>query len=612
MTAAATYPLVWDLDSLLPHPEQDDFNSTLATFRDDLNALADASDDLPAIESANTSAWVDFLDKLADVEARAHDLESHIGCHAAAEAENKLFQRLEGQIAALEPALTKVRANVEFAIMAVSEEDLDAFIAGSPELQEIAFYLRDRRDNARFRLPKEQELLAADLGVDGIHGWGRFYDRISGGLKVEVMEKGELVKKSPSQVQFDMPERPVRQNNFYAADKAWATLSDDCADALNHISGTRLTLYKRLGLTDHLDSPLRYNRMTRETLNTMWETITNRKSFMLDYFNARAKLEGVDKLAWYDLTAPVASPKVAFRSAKGRSFAERKTTFTYNVACETIIDTFNGFSSELGDFAKMALSEGWIEAENRSGKRQGGFCTGFPTKQQSRIFMTYTDSRDSMSTLAHELGHAYHSYVLKEKPFFLRDYPMNLAETASTFAEAVLGEQQLAQSDSADEQLQILDGMLGDSVAFLMNIHARFIFEDNFHHERPQGELDAARFSELMLAAQKEAYLDGLADDGWNPNFWISKLHFYISGWPFYNFPYTFGYLLSLGLYSVADEFGDEFPTRYRDFLLATGSFNTEKAVQSTLGYDLTKPEFWNKSLDVVERRVKQFVEIAD
>jgi len=153
--------------------------------------------------------------------------------------------------------------------------------------------------------------------------------------------------------------------------------------------------------------------------------------------------------------------------------------------------------------------------------------------------------------------------------------------------------------------------MLGDAVAFLMNIHCRFLFEDRFHRERPAGELSAERFSELMLAAQKKAYLDALAEDGWNPRFWISKLHFYISGLPFYNFPYTFGYLLSLGLYSVADEFGDEFPRRYRNFLLATGSFDTEEAVQSTLGYDLTKPDFWNKSLDVVERRVRQFESIV-
>ena len=225
--------------------------------------------------------------------------------------------------------------------------------------------------------------------------------------------------------------------------------------------------------------------------------------------------------------------------------------------------------------------------------------------------MTYTDSRDSMSTLAHELGHAYHSYVLNDHPVFLQDYPMNLAETASTFAEAVLGEEQLAGAASRDDQLAILDGMLGDAVAFLMNIHARFIFEDNFHNERPNGELAPERFSELMLAAQKEAYLDGLADDGWNPHFWISKLHFYISGWPFYNFPYTFGYLLSLGLYSVADEFGDEFPERYRQFLIATGCHETEEAVESSLGYDLTKPDFWNKSLDVVDRRVEQFAALA-
>jgi oligoendopeptidase F len=187
---------------------------------------------------------------------------------------------------------------------------------------------------------------------------------------------------------------------------------------------------------------------------------------------------------------------------------------------------------------------------------------------------------------------------------------MNLAETASTFAEAVLGEGRLQAADDADSQLQILDTMLGDSLAFLMNIHARFIFEDSFHRERPSGELTADRFRELMLAAQKEAYLDGFAEDGWNPNFWISKLHFYISEYPFYNFPYTFGYLLSLGLFALAGD-GDDFPARYRKFLMATGCQNTEDTVQSTFGQDLGQPDFWNRSLDIIEERVNQFAELA-
>jgi oligoendopeptidase F len=114
-----------------------------------------------------------------------------------------------------------------------------------------------------------------------------------------------------------------------------------------------------------------------------------------------------------------------------------------------------------------------------------------------------------------------------------------------------------------------------------------------------------------MLAAQKEAYLDSLPADGWYPDFWISKLHFYISGLPFYNFPYTFGYLLSTGLYALSRGAGDEFPGQYRRLLTATGCMEAESAVQSSTGYDLAQGEFWEKSLDVVERRVSQFLELA-
>lgn len=226
--------------------------------------------------------------------------------------------------------------------------------------------------------------------------------------------------------------------------------------------------------------------------------------------------------------------------------------------------------------------------------------------------MTFTNTPDSMSTLAHELGHAYHSWVLRDEPLLLQEYPMNLAETASTFAEAVLGDRRLADAESAESKLAILDNMLSDAVAFLMNIHARFLFEDRFHVERREGELSAGRFSELMLEAQKDAYLDALDPDGWYPGFWISKLHFYISGWPFYNFPYTFGYLLSQGLYALASDAGPDFPQQYRDLLIATGNRETEEAVGSTFGYDLRQPDFWNRSLDIVESRVNEFVRLAE
>jgi oligoendopeptidase F len=188
---------------------------------------------------------------------------------------------------------------------------------------------------------------------------------------------------------------------------------------------------------------------------------------------------------------------------------------------------------------------------------------------------------------------------------------MNLAETASTFAEAVLGEQRLRAARSPREELSVLEGMLADSVQYLMNIHARYLFEDSFHKERHASEISAERLSELMLAAQKAAYCEALDDEGWYPRFWVSKLHFYISGLPFYNFPYTFGSLLSLGIYALAGELGDQFPQKYRQFLIATGCQETEDAIRTTFDYDASAPAFWNKSLDVIGRRVERFVALA-
>lgn len=603
MSDSRALSLTWDLDSLFPHPSQAGFRETFDRYRKDQEQLAADAERLPILENTASSAqaWSPFFERYEAAETRAADLASFLGCHAAADAGNKLFRQFEAEMSSLDPLRERVTTAVEFALQGLGESELSGFCARTPWLSKNAFFLAERRRNAKLRLPKDQEILAAELGVDGLHAWGRLYDRVSGDLRIAVMEKGTVVEKSPSQVRFDSPERSVRENNFYAADKAWKTVADTCADALNHIAGTRLSLYRRIGLRDHLEVPLHKNRMTRETLQAMWKAVSDRKPVLLGFLKKKAELLGLPALAWYDLTAPL---------PRGDE-APGKDEIDYRSGQEMIVRTFTGFSADFGEFATHSFKNRWVEAENRSGKRQGAFCTGLPGFKQTRVFMTYTNSFDNVSTLAHELGHAYHSWVLRNEPPFLQDYPMNLAETASTFAEGVLADERLKTAGSRGEKLSILDHMLSDAVAFCMNIHARFIFENNFHVERAKGELTAARLSEIMLAAQKEAYLDGLASDGWYPDFWISKLHFYITGLPFYNYPYTFGYLLSNGLLALAREGHADFATRYKQLLIATGCRTAEQAVSETFGYDLREPAFWHKSLDVIDERVKQFLQLT-
>ena len=603
MTASTPYAQNWDLDTLAPAPDTEEFTNLLAAYRTDLLDLANRADSLPALDPTQPGVladWSEFLQSYENVASRGSELDAFVGCHAAADANNRTLHGLEAELSSLGPHRARIALALQLGLQAATQEQLAECFAANPELERIGYWLTDQRTLAALRLPREQELLAAELDVDGLHAWGRLYDRVSGALRITVMEQGELVERSPGQIQFDSADRSVRQNNYYASVKAWRSVSDTCSDALNHIAGTRLTKYKRLGLTDHLSAPLCFNRMERKTLDAMWAAVDDRKDMLLNFLSAKSRLLGLDHLCWYDLQAPL--PTTSSDSAD----------IDYDTACGLIIDSFDRFSPEFGEFARTSIVDRWIEAENRDGKRQGGFCTGFPVHQQSRIFMTYVGTLDSMSTLAHEIGHAYHSYVLRDQPLFLQDYPMNLAETASTFAEAVLGEERLNATEDRSGQLAILDTMLSDSVGFLMNIHARFLFEDRFHIERATGELSPERFSELMVDAQQQAYLGALGDDGWNDTFWISKLHFYISSLPFYNFPYTFGYLLSLGLYAMAREGGDgEFPDQYRRFLLATGDRCTEEAVADSFGHDLQQPDFWNRSLDVVAERVTRFAQLA-
>lgn len=595
----ARFSLTWELDSLYPHPQTAEFRTALDQLKASTQQLANDSDSLPSVnaDAKNARRWSEFLTRFETVRAESTAIRAFMECHAAADAANKLFMQIEGELAAQLPQWSRISTNIEFALQAADDRTFEQFLAADAGLKTNAYFLTSSRRNAALRLPKEQELLAADLEVDGLHAWGRLYDRLSGELRVRVMEKGEVVEKSPGQVDWDSPLRDVRENNFLATTKAWGTLSDTCADAINHIAGSRLTKYRRLGV-DHLAAPLALNHMQRETLDAMWSAVSARKSCLAQYLQKKAELLGLEKLAYFDVDAPLAT-------SSGNA-----SSLSYDEACDLVLKSFAAFSPELGNFAKLSFDQRWIEVENRAGKRQGGFCTDIPTRKQSRIFMTFTNTVDSMSTLAHEIGHAYHTWVLRDEPGLLRDYPMNLAETASTFAEAVLGENRLAACKTREEKLALLDKMLGDSVAFLMNIHCRFIFENQFHQERATGEVSAKRLCELMVAAQKEAYLNSLSDDGWYPLFWVSKLHFYITGWPFYNFPYTFGYLLSLGTYALAKDSKD-FPAQFRNFLIATGNQDAEAAVQSSFGYDLRQPDFWHKSLDIVEQRVKLFLELA-
>lgn len=271
---------------------------------------------------------------------------------------------------------------------------------------------------------------------------------------------------------------------------------------------------------------------------------------------------------------------------------------------------FRKFSPKLADFAEHAFDNDWIEVEDRAAKRPGGFCVSFPESKESRIFMTYSGTPSNVSTLAHELGHAYHSFLLDDQPFFNQNYAMNVAETASTFAEVIVSDAQVKAASDEDEKLALLEAKIQNSVAFFMNIHARFLFETRFYEKRKEGLVNAEELSALMEEAQKEAFCGVLSE--YHPHFWASKLHFYITDVPFYNFPYTVGYMFSTGLYRLALQEGPSFADKYDSLLRDTGVMTLEELVMRHLGVDLTKPDFWQGAVDLIVEDINEFLRMTE
>lgn len=258
----------------------------------------------------------------------------------------------------------------------------------------------------------------------------------------------------------------------------------------------------------------------------------------------------------------------------------------------------------------MAFENDWIEAEDRPNKAPGGFHTYFPKSSQSRIFMTYSGTPSNVSTLAHELGHGFHAYAMKDLTILNRNYAMNVAETASTFAEMIVADAAVRNAKNKEEKIALLEDKIQRSVTFFMNIHARFLFETRFYEERKQGMVSAERLNELMVTAQREAYCDSLEE--YDPLLWASRLHFYITGVPFYNFPYTFGYVFSLGIYLKAVEEGKSYEQDYISLLKDSASMTVEELALKHLNADLTKRDFWEKAVKVCIHDVEEFLQLTE
>ncbi len=572
----------WDLSSYFREFDGIEMREFKDRLKEDIKSLRESAAPLSSLDDSNQRDWEDVFLKYEDIQKRFSHLSSYVGCLSSCDSNNESYLREEADLSVIGAELSKLKIVMHRAIKGVPEDVFSSF-AVRDGFKGAVYYINRLREESRLRMNPEKETLATDLGVDGIKAWGRLYDTITGKLEFQIEFPDGSRKRLPISLRrslMDSPDRRIRKAAFEGGNAAWKGIEDVAASALNAISGTRLTLNRYRGVNHFLDVALFQSAITRKTLDAMMEAILSEKEVPRKILELKAKTLGTDGVSWFDLGAPL-------------SFPEQE-----NISwdkCKTLVySSFNNAFSGLGEFVDMVFNKNWIEWEPRSGKRPGGFCTGSMLTNESRIFMTFNGSLGDVLTLAHELGHAFHSHAMKDLRPFARMYPMTLAESASTFGELVLTNALLEDPSISDGQKALmLDTEINHGAIYLMDIPVRHEFEKCLYEERRQGELTVSQLKNLMVETQRKVFGDLLEEGGEDPYFWASKLHFYITDITFYNFPYTFGYLLSRGLYSMFRKEGSKFIKWYEEFLRSSGSDDAMNVASRFIGCDLESPDFW-------------------
>jgi oligoendopeptidase F len=490
--------------------------------------------------------------------------------------------------------------------------DVDTLIAGSTVAQEHAFALRKAAESARHLMGEAEENLAATLGLSGATAWAKLHGNVSSQLAVSIVlpaglglpaapAAGETSAGSQPQTMAmsairglaHHPDPAVRRAAYEAELQGWQSVAVPLAAAINGVKGQVTTLNTQRGWPDALAPALFGNNVDRQTLEAMHLACQESFPDFRRYLRAKARLLGRKQLPWWDLFAPIGGG------------SER--VWDFGAATDFVFTQFGSYSPALASLAQRAIEERWVDAEPRDGKRDGGFCMGV-RGDESRIFLNYEPSFNSVLTLAHELGHAYHNVQLSRRTPLQRDTPMPLAETASIFCQTIVTNAALASADGA-EKLSLLEGNLQDACQVVVDIHSRFLFERGLFEGRATRELAIEELNTLMRDAQLATYGDGLDPAALHPYMWAMKPHYYSSR-SFYNWPYTFGLLFALGLYARYREDPGHFRAGYDDLLSATG-LEDAAALGKRFGIDIRAVDFWRASLDVVRERIADFEKLS-
>ena len=581
--------VVWDLGPLLPEPGDEGLNELLDAADARGDELAQARGKVKDFDADALAAFMNGLAALLDLVGRAG---SFAGLEFATDttdpARGARMQRVEERSTVINTKL--VFFELEWAEL--SDERVETLLAD----ERLAFarhYLRSARRYRPHLLTEPEEVLLTEKAITGRSAFERLFEEQVSAIGVEI--DGNPTTLEAALAQLHAPDRDVRRTAAEAVTKGLEPGLRTRGFVLNTLLADK-SVDDRLR---HFDTWISSRNLANEaddaSVQALVEAVQGRNSIPQRWYALKARLLGIDRLADYDRMASVADVEahIGWRDAKA-----------------LVLDAYGSFSGELADTAQRFFDGAWIDAPARPGKRPGAFCAYTVPSHHPYVLLNWTSRRRDVLTLAHELGHGMHAYLARGQGVFHQSTPLTLAETASVFGETVTFGRLLEEVSDPNERLALLASNLEDQIATVFRQVAMNRFEDAMHTERREaGELSVERFGELWAASQAHMLGDSVEITEGYRTWWSYIPHFIAT--PGYVYAYAYGQLLALSVYAQYEARGPGFVPQYLDMLRAGGSMAPQD-LGKLVDVDLADPGFWDRGLDIIERRLDETIAAAE
>lgn len=581
----------WDLTSL--YPSEAAYRADLARAEVEVDSLSGYRGRLT--ESSATLSG--FMSRYLDFLATSQRLSNYATLPVNVDQHDQEARRIAGEYLSFAARSSERLAFVTPELLGAGKDTIERFMAEEPSLGSLARYFERLEASRPHVRSGEVERLLTGLS-DPFGAVFRAYNSLANGeiafAPVHVDGTEHTVERSTYPSLKSSPDRAVRE----AAYRSYK-------DGFLGYAGTLTELYlgrvkqasymaRSRSYPDTVTQELQPYEVSRSVLDSVVETFVANLPTWHRYWAARRRVLGVDELREWDVFAPLSPSPIEL---------------TYREAVDLLVEGMDPLGPEYVEPLRRGLLEQrWVDVYPNRGKRDGAFCS-HAYGHQPQVMMSFTGDLGSLSTLAHELGHAMHDVLMDAaQPIVYTDVSMVAAETASNFNQALLRRHLLERFTSSAERLDVLDEAFGNYHRYLFIMPTLVRFELFVHEAVERGEgLSADQLNRKMRELFAEGYGDHIAVDERVGITWAEFGHLYV---PFYTFQYAAGISAAAALAEDVHESGGPAVERYLGLLRAGSSVSAIEGLTAA-GVDLSSPEPIERAFAVLESHVAELERLA-